>query len=337
MRAVVLGAPGPIEDNPLQLQELPTPEPGPDEIVLDVRACGVCRSNLHMIEGDWLDGGVPGFTPIVPGHEVVGVVSSVGSQVTSMAVGDRVGVQPLWGTCGHCDFCVSGREQLCQSKLITGETVHGGYAEKMLAKAEHAYPVPDSLSDAEAAPLFCPGITAYGAIDKACLDPSKSVAVFGVGGVGHLALQFGSLTGARTYAVTRGSQRQSLAQELGARVVDASSGDPVAQLQRDGGVDAAVVFAPSDEVVRQAIAATKPGGVVVIGVNCSVGAFPFVDEKRIVGSLLGSRHMMRDMLRIAGEGRVRVTTETFPLDQAADALTKLKRGEVRGRLVLTTQ
>jgi propanol-preferring alcohol dehydrogenase len=336
-RAVRLVKPAPLEDGPLRVDDdLELSEPGPDELLLQVRACGVCRSNLHMVEGDWLDGGVPAFTPIVPGHEVIGTVSAVGALVTSVQVGDRVGVQPLWSTCMQCDYCISGREQLCPAKQITGETVDGGYADQMLAKADHAYPVPESLSDAEAAPLFCPGITAYGAIAKARLDPSKSVAVFGVGGVGHLALQFGALTGARPIAVTRGRQRQSLSEELGATVVDASGRDPVAQLAELGGVDAALVFAPSDDVLRQAVAATKPGGVIVLGVNASVGAFPFVEEKTLVGSLLGSRAMMREVLRIAAEGRVRVVAEERPLEEAAEALATLKRGEVRGRLVLTT-
>jgi propanol-preferring alcohol dehydrogenase len=336
VKAVVLRQPGPIETSPLTVEELEVPEPGPDEVVVQVHACGVCRSNLHMVEGDWVGGGVPAFTPIVPGHEVVGTVSAVGDRVTSVAVGQRVGVQPLWSTCEQCAFCLSGREQLCQSKEITGETVHGGYAEQMLAKAAHVHPVPDELSDAEAAPLFCPGITAYGAVAKARLDPSKTMAVFGVGGVGHVALQFGALTGARAIAVTRGAQRQSLSEELGAAVVDASKGDPVAELQRAGGVDAALVFAPSDESVRQAVEATKPGGIVVIGVNATLGAFPFPQEKTVVGSLLGSRQMMREVLRIAADGRVRVASETVPLADAGEALARLKRGDVRGRLVLLT-
>lgn len=335
MKAVLLESPAPLDQGPLRLDDVADPEPGPGEIVIQVTACGVCRSNLHMIEGEWVDAGVPAKTPIIPGHEVVGTITALGSGVDWLHEGDRVGVQPLWSTCGHCEYCMSGAEQLCQSKEITGETVDGGYAEAMLAKAAHAYLVPDTLDDVEAAPLFCPGITAYGAVAKARLTPAKSVAVFGVGGVGHVALQFAKLTGAETVAVTRGAQRRELAEKLGAaRVVDPASVDAASALQKSGGVDAALVFAPSSESVRQAIAATKPGGVVVLGVNAEIGAFPFVDEKTIVGSLLGSRQMMRDVLRIAGEGRVRVASESYPLEQAEQALSQLKRGEVRGRLVL---
>ena len=335
MKAVVLVKPAPLAAGPLRVEDRDGLQPGRGEIVMRVAGCGVCRSNLHMIEGDWVDGGVPAFTPIVPGHEVTGTVEAVGEDVSHLRVGDRVGVQPLWSTCGVCRYCMSGAEQLCQSKQITGETVDGGYAEQMLARAAHAYPVPDSLDLVEAAPLFCPGITAYGAVAKARLSPARSAAVFGVGGVGHVALQFAKLTGAETVAVTRGGSRLELAEELGAdRVVDASGGDAGEVLQRAGGVDAALVFAPSDAVVRQALLATKPGGVVVVGVNAEIGPFPFADEKTVVGSLLGSRQLMREVLDIAAAGRVRVVTEAQPLEQAADALARLERGDVRGRLVL---
>lgn len=335
MKAVVLSKTAPIEQNPLTVEDLAEPHAGADEVVIRVTACGVCRSNLHMIEGDWVDGGTPAKLPIIPGHEVVGEVVETGSAVESVRVGDRVGVQPLWSTCGVCDFCVDGRDQLCQRKHITGESVDGGYAELMVAKAAHAYVLPAELEDLTAAPLFCPGITAYGAVAKAALSPAKSVAVFGLGGVGHVALQFAALTGAETVAVTRNADRLDLASELGAsRVVDSSDGRPGELLAKSGGVDAALVFAPSDAVVQQAVAAVKPGGTVVVGVNADLGTFPFADEKKIVGSLLGNRLMMRDVLRVAAQGRVRVVAERYPLDQASTALAKLKSGDVRGRLVL---
>jgi propanol-preferring alcohol dehydrogenase len=303
--------------------------------VIRVRACGVCRSNLHMIEGDWLDGGTPSVLPIVPGHEVVGVVEQVGELVHDLAVGDRVGVQPIWSTCGVCRYCRSGAEQRCQSKQITGETLDGGYAELMLAKAAYALRIPDGLTDVEAAPLFCPGITAYGAVAKANLSPARTVAVFGIGGVGHVALQFAALTGAHTIAVSRARSHLDLAQDVGvSQVVDASRGDAGEQLKRMGGVDAALVFAPSDQAVADAIAGVRPGGIVVVGVNATIGPFPFADEKTIVGSLLGTRQMMREVLDIAAEGRVHVVTEELPLEQAGEALRRLAAGSVRGRQVL---
>lgn len=335
MKAVVLTSTAPIEQSPLRVEEVADPTPDLDEIVIRVTACGVCRSNLHMIEGDWVDAGNPAKLPIIPGHEVVGEVVEIGSAVTSVRVGQRVGVQPLWSTCGVCDFCLDGRDELCQRKHITGETVDGGYAELMLAKAAHAYVLPDELDDVTAAPLFCPGITAYGAVAKAALSPAKSVAVFGLGGVGHVALQFAALTGAETIAVTRDAGRLDLASGLGAaRVVNSADQDAGEALAEAGGVDAALVFAPSDAVVQQAVRAVKPGGTVVVGVNATLGAFPFADEKTIVGSLLGNRVMMRNVLRIAAQGRIRVVADSYPLTEAATALAKLKSGDVRGRLVL---
>lgn len=334
MKAVLLENPGPIEGQPVRIADLDVPDPGPGQLLVQVRACGVCRSNLHMVEGDWLPAN-PAFTPIVPGHELVGTVSALGSGVTAFAVGDRVGMMPLWSTCMRCEFCLTGREQLCQSKQITGETVHGGYAEQVLAVADHTYAVPDTLDDAAAAPLFCPGITAYGSVAKARLSPTRSVAVFGVGGVGHVVIQMAALHGGEVVAVTRSQEHRDLAAELGAtRVVDASQGDPGEVLARQGGVDATIVFAPSSASVRQALAATKPGGTVIVGVNADVGPLPFADEKVVVGSLLGSRFEMQEVLRLAAEGKLRTVTETFDLDQAHDVLRRLKDGKVRARAVL---
>lgn len=333
MRAFVLETPGPIEGGPVRLTELADPHPGPGQIVIDVTACGVCRSNLHMIEGDWLDYGVPAFTPIVPGHEVVGRIVEVGDGVDWLAVGDRVGVQPLWSTCGRCPYCLTGRDQLCRAKQITGETVHGGYAERMLAVAAHAHPVPDGLTDAEAAPLFCPGITAYNAVGKAALGPGSSVALFGVGGVGHLVLQFAALAGAEVYGVARSPEHLSLVEELGAHPVDAGAG-PVAALGSPGGVDAAIVFAPSDLMIAQALEVVRPGGTVVLGVHGSVGHFDFADEKRVVGSVIGARQQMREVLALAAAGKVRAHVETFPLEDAQAVLRRLKGGGIRARAVL---
>jgi len=334
MRAIVLDAPGPLESGVVHRGDHVDPRPGSGQIVVRVSACGVCRSNLHMIEGDWVAYGVPAFMPIVPGHEVVGRVVEVGSEVDWLHPGDRVGVQPLWSTCGHCPYCLTGRDQLCSAKQITRETVDGGYAEYMLATAAHAHPVPDAISDVEAAPLFCPGVTAYNAVSKAAPHPGSSRAVFGVGGVGHMVIQFSVLAGADVYAVTRSAQHLDLADELSAHPVDASSRDPVSVLAALGGVDAAVVFAPSDESLRQAVASIKPGGTVVLGVHAQVDALPFADEKRVVGSVVGSRQQMRDVLALAAAGKVRAHCETYALDDAVEALGRLKRGEIRARAVL---
>ena len=335
MQAMLLDKAAKIDAHPLDYRALATPSPGPGELVMRVTACGVCRSNLHMVEGDWLENGVPSKFPIVPGHEVVGRVESVGPDVTTFEPGDRVGVQPLWSTCMHCEYCLTAREMLCQSKKITGEDVDGGYAEFMLAKEAHTYAVPDELSDAEAAPLFCPGITAYGAVGNARLAPGKTVALFGVGGVGHMVLQFARLAGADTIAVARGKNHLDLAAELGATPLDSTNEDVAATLKARGGVDATIVFAPSSAVVETALAATKPGGIVVIGVHSSIGRFLFYEGKTIVGSLLGSRQQMREVLQLAAAGKVKAHVATYPLSDAERALADLKGGGVRARAVLT--
>ncbi|MHB1614393.1 MAG: alcohol dehydrogenase catalytic domain-containing protein [Actinomycetes bacterium] len=334
MRAIVLDRHAPIEQGPLRMADVDKPRPGRGQVVVKVGAVGVCRSNLHMIEGDWP--GVPPRFPMIPGHEVAGRIEEVGEGVGWLRVGDRVGAQPIWSTCGHCEYCLTGRDNLCRSKEITGETVDGGYAEYMLATAAHTYLLPDSIDDVEAAPLFCPGITAYGSVLKADLGPGKRVSVFGIGGVGHLVLQMARLYGADVVAVSRGTTHLSLAEELGAvRMIDASRSDPGEELARSGGVDASIVFAPSSASVAQAVQGTKPGGTVVIGVNAEIGRLPFAEEKTVVGSLLGTRQQMREVLVMAGAGKIRAVCESHPLEEAQETLARLKRGEIRGRAVLT--
>jgi propanol-preferring alcohol dehydrogenase len=205
----------------------------------------------------------------------------------------------------------------------------------MLATEAHTYAIPEGLDEVTAAPLLCPGITGYGAVAKADLEPGKSVGVFGVGGVGHLALQFAALTGAECVAVSRGGARLDLASDLGAqRIVDSSDGGAGRRLRDEGGLDAALVFAPSDTVVSQALQSLRPGGILVLGVNATITDFPFALEQRIVGSLLGNREMVREVLAIAAAGKVRVSAEARPLEDAAGALADLKAGRVTGRVVL---
>jgi propanol-preferring alcohol dehydrogenase len=324
----------PIEQHPLELRDVAAPSPGAGEILVKVSTCGVCRSNLHMIEGDWLESGVPAKLPIVPGHEICGRVAELGENVEGFDRGDRVGIQPLWSSCLRCEWCLTAREQLCPFKNITGETVDGGYAEYVLAKAAHAYHVPDAIGDVEAAPLFCPGITAYHAVHMAKLAPGSRVAVFGMGGVGHMVIQFARLAGADVTTVARGKRHRDLAEKLGSDAIDPLAGDPVQQLRGNGGTDAAIVFAPSDDVMRQAVAAVKPGGVVVNGAASQAGPLAFAEEKQILGSVIGNRQQMREVLQIAAAGRVKVVAEEFPLERAEDALIRLKAGEVEARAVL---
>jgi propanol-preferring alcohol dehydrogenase len=335
VRAAILRRPRPVEHDPLTIEDVPIPKVRTGQVLVKIGACGVCRSNLHMIEGDWVKYQVPAKLPIIPGHEIVGTAVARGDDVTSLRNGDRVGVQPLWSSCGKCEHCLTGKEQICPSKQITGETVDGGYAEYVVANVDHVYPVPGNLTDSEAAPIFCPGVTAYGAVKKADLRPAKRVAVFGIGGVGHMALQLARIFGAEVVAVSRSTQHLKLAEQLGAyTVVDVSVGDPAEWLERIGGVDSSIVFAPSSQLAQLAVKATKPGGTVVMGVWAELGELPFVEEKNIVGSVIGSRQDMREVLTLASAGRIKAICQEFKLEQANEALMMLKRGEVRARAVL---
>jgi propanol-preferring alcohol dehydrogenase len=334
MKAMVLESLAPLEQSPVQLRERAEPSAGLGQIVIRVRACGVCHSQLHMIEGDWAGRGVPSTLPIIPGHEVVGSVVEIGPGVEGLVVGQRVGAQPLWSCCGRCSYCLSAHENLCPNKKMAGETIDGGFAEYMLVTAEHVYPVPETLGDAEAAPLFCPGLAAYGAVVKAGISPGSEVAVFGVGGVGHLVVQLALLTGAGVTAVDRATQHLELAGQLGAHhLINASAGKVEEELAARGGVDAAIVFAPSDAAVQQAVRVLKPGGIAVLGVSAQVGEWSF-DEKRLVSTALGPRHQMNEVLRLAADGKLRVVYEAFALEDAPVALARLKADTLKARAVL---
>jgi propanol-preferring alcohol dehydrogenase len=334
MKAALLRQTRPIEENPLSIEEVSIPAIGKRQVLVKVAACGVCRSNLHMIEGDWISLGVPAKSPIIPGHEITGRVAKCGNDVDAIKEGDRVGIQPLWSTCGKCEFCLTGRENICASKQITGETVDGGYAEYMVADADNLYRLPENLKDSEAAPLFCPGITAWGAVKKAELRVGKRVAVFGVGGVGHMVIQFARLFGADVVAVSRSNRGLTLAKELGAsELVDIGKGDREEWLEKIGPVDSSIVFAPSTDLAQLAMTATKPGGTTVIGVSVELGQMPFVQEKRVVGTVIGSRHDY-EVLRLASGGKIKPFCDEFPLQMANSVLKMLKRGEIRARAVL---
>jgi propanol-preferring alcohol dehydrogenase len=335
VKAVLLHRPKPIEQDPLSIEEVPIPTIGRRQVLVKVAACGVCRSNLHMIEGDWVEKGVPAKSPIIPGHEITGRIAKRGEDVDAFKEGDRVGIQPLWSTCGRCEFCLTGRENICLSKQITGETVDGGFAEYMVADANHLYRLPDNLKDAEAAPLFCPGITAYGAVKKAELRAGKRVAVFGVGGVGHMVIEFARLNGADVIAVSRSSRGLELAKELGSsKAVDISKGDQEDWLKKIGPVDSSIVFAPSTELAQLAVRATKPGGITVVGVFVELGTLPFVEEKRVLGSVVGPRQDMMEVLRLASDRKIRPVYEEFKLEMANEVLKMLKTGRIRARAVL---
>jgi propanol-preferring alcohol dehydrogenase len=329
---MLLEKPALIETSPLKYTDVETPRIGPKEVLIKVSACGVCHSNLHMIEGDWLDMGVPAKVPIVPGHEVTGTVEEVGTEVDNAAVGDKVGVQPLYDTCGTCEPCITGRENICDKAKITGETVDGGYAQFMKAVGTHLYRLPANLDPVNAAPLFCPGLTAYKAVTKAEPSVGKTVAVFGIGGVGHMAIQFAKLSGAKVIGVSRGENHLRLAKDVGADLAVSSQEKDV--IRTIGPVDSSIVFAPSDEYITMAAKATKKAGILIIGVRGNLQDFPFTKEITVKGTAIGTRIDMQNVLKIAAQGLVQVKTNTYGLSDANDVLLRLKKSEVIGRAVL---
>jgi propanol-preferring alcohol dehydrogenase len=329
---MLLYEPASIETSPLKYAEVENPKIGPGEVLIRVSACGVCHSNLHMIEGDWLDMGVPAKSPIVPGHEVTGTIEEVGTEAKNARVGDRVGVQPLYDTCGTCESCLTGRENVCENAQITGETVDGGYAQFIKAVGAHVYKLPDNLDPVSAAPLFCPGLTAYKAVTRAQALPGKSVAIFGIGGVGHMAIQFAKLSGARVIGVSRSSDHLRLAKEVGAEVAVSSQDRDFASIV--GSVDSSIVFAPSDDYIDMAVKSTKKGGTIVVGVRGNIHNFPFNREITIKGTAIGTRIDMQNVLRIASQGLVHAKVNVYDLSHANTVLLNLKRAKIQGRAVL---
>lgn len=339
MRAMVLSGCAKIETKPLKLSEIDKHKiQNSHQILLKIEGCGVCHSQLHGIEGDWQDIGIPPTLPTVPGHEVVGKVVEVGDDVTKFKVGDRAGISPLLESCMKCDYCKDGKEQLCENMDVLGESLRGGYAEYVNVSEDFATKVPDSMKPEYAAPLFCAGITAYKAVKASEPAPHKKVGIFGIGGVGHMAVQFAKLEGCHVIAISRHQKHLDVAKRLGASdTIQYSSNqeDFLKQLkEKHGLLDAAIVFAPADEVTDTAIKAIKKGGLVVIGTVGEISSFLAFEEKTIRGTLIGSRKDMEDVIRIADQNKLEVVSEVFPLDQANEVLQKLKNSEIDARAVL---
>jgi propanol-preferring alcohol dehydrogenase len=339
MHAMVLNKLASIETRPLKMMSIDRPSAKDKRgLLLKIEACGVCRSNLHLIEGDWKKFGAPSCLPIVPGHEVVGVIKQVGSGVKRVGVGDRVGIQPLFSSCLHCEYCAAGRENLCESAEITGETVQGGYAEYISALEDFVTPIPDSLDSEHAAPLFCPGITAYKAVKASEPAAGRTIGIFGIGGVGHLAIQIARMQGARVIAASRARKHIDLAKKLGADHVIAyqdSQEQFLKNLKKEEGLlDSAMVFAPSDAVIDTAIRSVKKGGTVVLGVLGNVANFPTFEEKIVKGSVIGTRKDMADLVKLASDFGLKVVIETHKLAEANGVLARLKKSQVEARAVL---
>ena len=325
---------------PIALEEIATPEPGEGEVLIRVRACGVCHSDLHLAEGDWDQLKPITKLPLILGHEVAGVVEKLGPGVTGLAAGDRVGVPWLHWTCGECEYCREGREVLCSKQMITGVTVDGGYAEFVNAKASHVARLPAALSFEEAAPLFCAGLTVYRALKSAGLAAGQRVAVFGVGGLGHLAIQIVKAKGAVPVAVDIAEEKLALARELGAaHTINAATEQTRKAMRALGGAHIVVVTSASKSAYETALQCVRKGGTLAV-VGMPPEAVPVsmvamvAGEIRIVASAVGTREDLRELLELAASGAVRCRTEAVPLAAAASSLERVKQGTVAGRIVL---
>ena len=339
MRAMVLSECASIETEPLKLTEIDRHEiRRPNEILLKIEACGVCHSQLHGIEGDWKDIGIPPTLPTVPGHEVVGRVVQIGEAVTKFKVGERAGITPLLEACRDCQYCKEGKEYLCESSVIVGESFKGGYTEYITVAEDFATKVPESMKPEYAAPLFCAGITAFKAVKAAEPQPDKKIGIFGIGGVGHMAIQFAKVENCKVIAFSRSQNHLDIAKRLGASDAMVFSENQQEFLdavkEKHGMLDAAIVFAPADIVTDTAIKAVKKGGMIVIATVGKNPTFMAFEEKTIRGTLIGSTKDMEEVIKICEEKGIEVISQTFPLEKANEALKKLKDSEISARAVL---
>ncbi|WP_425577631.1 zinc-binding alcohol dehydrogenase family protein [Nocardia callitridis] len=328
--------PGPIETKPLDLVREVIPGPGADELLVRVLACGVCRTDLHVAEGDL----AVHRAGVVPGHEVVGEVVALGTQVderrhrAAFAVGDRVGIAWLRRTCGECTYCLRGAENLCPRSVYTGWDADGGYAEFATVPADYALHLPDNYSVSETAPLLCAGIIGYRALERAALPKGGRLGIYGFGGSGHIAAQVAAARGAEVHVMTRDPAARELATELGAASVQESTQPPPAQL------DSAILFAPVGTLVPTALAALGRGGVLAIA-GIQLSAIPELDyqrhlfqEREIRSVTANTRADATEFLAFAAAHRIRVTATDYPLDTADRALADLAGGRFTGTAVL---
>ena len=313
------------------LKEVPTPEPGPNQVLIKVRASGICYTDVHQTHG-----GIPGVFPRTLGHEPVGEIAAVGAGVTTRKTGDRVGVAWVQSSCGRCEWCLRGRPMFCAESQGTSVQLAGGHAEYMLAFADATTPLPEGLSFEQAAPIFCAGYTVWSGLRWAAPQPGERVAVLGIGGLGHLALQYAKAAGFHTIAVSHSPDKDQLIRDLGAdEIVRDGKG-----LAGAGGADIVLGTSNSMDATADSIQGLRPDGrLVVMGVEAkplSVSPFDLLMRRiKIIGSQQNGREYLYEALAIAASGKVRVVTETYRLDEITKAYERVEKGQVRFRAVVT--
>src|SRR5690349_13035740 len=332
MKACVLRATAKVETNPLEYAEVAVPDPGEGEIRVRVHACGVCRTDLHVIEGEL----PPRKSPVIPGHQVVGTVEKVGKNARRFATGTRVGIAWLHKTDGTCEYCRSDAENLCNNPEFTGYTVNGGYAEYIVAPESFVYPIPEAFPDEQAAPLLCAGIIGFRALRLSGIKSGGRLGFYGFGAAAHVAIQVARHWNVEVYASTRDARHQKLALELGAMWAGGTFDEPPKKL------DAAIVFAPAGEIVPAALKALKKGGVLVLGgIHMSaIPSFPYdlLYQERMIRSVANNtRQDGEDFLRVAAEIPIQTHVQIFSLRDANGALNALKNDAIPGAAVLRAQ
>ena len=331
MRAIRLSRPGPVEGAPLGAVDLPGPVPGPGELLLEVAACGVCRTDLQLVEGDL----EPRRLPIVPGHQVVGRVAVLGPGTTGWHVGDRAGVGWLAGSCGECAWCRSGRENLCERATFTGWDRDGGYADQALARADFAVRLPERFADLAAAPLLCGGVIGYRALRVSGIRPGERLGLYGFGASALLAIQVALHWGCQVFVATRSPAEQQRALDMGAAWAGSYDEAPPVPL------DAAVTFAPAGEVVVAALRALDRGGVVAVNAihldRIPQFSYDLLWWERQIRSVANfTRRDAQEFVDLAARIPIHTVAEPYPLEEANTALLRLKEGQVSGAAVLVT-
>lgn len=332
MKACLLNAPAPVERNPLVFNDVPTPQPAAGQVLVRVNYCGVCRTDLHIVEGE-----LPSRkTPVIPGHQVVGIVEKLGVQAGKFQLGARVGVAWLHRTDGTCWYCRAGAENLCDHPQFTGYTVDGGYAEYIVAPEDFVYAIPKNFPDQQAAPLLCAGIIGFRSLRLSGIKPDGRLGIYGFGAAGHVAIQVARHWGCEVYVSTRDARHQRLALELGAKWAGGTLAGPPVKL------DAAVVFAPAGEIVPAALQALRKGGTVALGgIHMSpIPSFSYdlLYQERVLRSVANNtRQDGEDFLRVAAEIPIETHTQLFPLAEANRALNALKNDAIPGAAVLAVQ
>jgi alcohol dehydrogenase, propanol-preferring len=326
---------------PMVVEEVERPVPGEGEVLIKVEASGVCHSDLHVAEGDWKQ--FAGITrlPLIVGHEVAGKVVELGSGVRELKVGDRVGVPWIYWTCGECEFCREGNENLCVKQKITGVTVNGGYAEFIKAPASHATRIPDAVSSVQAAPLFCAGVTVYRAIMQAKPQRGQRLAIFGVGGLGHLAVQVAVHLGLEVSAVDVADDKLALAKSLGAvNAFNAATANVVKEIRRLGGAHIVLVTSGSKAAYDTAFYCLRPTGTLLaVGLPANEISFPAImmaaGEVNIKASAVGTREDLKQVLALAAAGKLHCQVAARPLADVNAVFEDMRAGKIAGRVVLT--